>query len=191
MDLTDAERRDAARFAADVWRHEYKRRRRRPQPHEVVVSAYAAAREILDTYVGDRVLFLGGPRALRGALAVITSGGAKVSAPLADRAEAAIKYLEQAGDNPTAKPASIVVDRRMVELMAQTYHRDREVNDCDVGRKLGLSHTSVRDRRLARSARILAQLHADCRDIWNAKLRPVVEKPIRNNDDSSALLLAA
>jgi hypothetical protein len=117
--------------------------------------------------------------------------GAKPSAPLADQAEAVIKYLEKAGDLAKAKPASIEVDRRIIETMAATYHRDREINDSDIGRKFKLSHTSVRDRRIARSARIMAQLHKDCPSLWNAKARPVNDGIDKRTIAQPPLALAA
>jgi hypothetical protein len=178
MNLTHAERRDAARFIADVWQHQRRRLRRRPQPHETVIAAYAAGREILDAFVGDKLRFLGAPRDACCALGDFAAATRSRPSALADQAEAALRYLEEAGDATNAKAASIAVDRRIIETMAATYHRDREINDSDVGRMIGLSHTSVRDRRLARAARIMAQLHRDCPDLWSDKSGPVVEQSI-------------
>jgi hypothetical protein len=183
MTLMTDDRLSAARFVADVWHNERKCRRRRPAPHEVVIASYAAATEILDAFVGsNQFRYLGAPREARTCLYALTGGGTKVPSRLADQAEVTLKYLDQAGDLLTARAESKDADRRIMQAMASTYFRRRagrtirDVNDSEIGRSVGLSHTSVRDRRLARSARIMAALHRDFPDLWRKNGRPVAEQ---------------
>jgi hypothetical protein len=172
--LSESERRAVARFVIGVWRNEWKRRRRRPVPHETIIAAYCEARHTVDRFVGNRFNFLGGPRSARCNLGQMVGGssGETVPAAEADVAELVIRYFNEGGDLASAKPQSTIVDRRIMELMAAAWHRDHEVNDSDVGRTIGLSHTSVRDRRLARSARIMAALHENCPDLWGSNGHP-------------------
>jgi hypothetical protein len=145
-------------------------------PHETVIASYSEGRHTVDRFVGNRFTYLGGPRGVHSSLGNLTgSSGASVPAALADTAELVLRYLNEAGDLASAKPQSIEVDRRIIELMAASYFHSggREFNDSAVAREVGLSHTSVRDRRLARSARIMAALHRDAPDLWDAKGFPV------------------
>jgi hypothetical protein len=160
--------RAAARFIADVWAHERKRLHRGPRPDECVIAAHALATQIVDSFVGDRIAFLGGPRMARNAFATLASGRAKPSAQLADQAEAALRYLDRAGDLATARKESVA--------HAEHFRRCQEINDSEVGRRVKLSHTQCRDRRISRSLRILKRLHDDCPDIWSAKLRPIADQ---------------
>jgi hypothetical protein len=177
--------RAAARFISDVWRHEKARLHRRPRADECVIAAIALATQTVDAFVGDHIAYLGGPRGARNAFATLTSGRARPSAQLADQAEAALRYMTEAGDLPGGKPQSVAVDRKVIEALAKHFKQTGEakhfkqtgdINDSVVGRQIGLSHTQVRDRRLARSMRILKRLHDDCPDIWGPKLRPIVDQ---------------
>lgn len=173
IDLTDTERREVALFIAAIWRAERERRRRQPTAEHVVAVAYATAMALVDAEVGNHFLYLGAPRPVRAALLVVSANAATVSRRLSDVAANVVAYLDQTGDSPTAKPESIAIDRRIVALAARDYHRNGTINDSEIGRKIGLSHTSVRDRRLARSARIMARLHGDMPSLWAARGRPV------------------
>jgi hypothetical protein len=174
--ITD-HRRAAARFISDVGRHEHKRLQRRPTPDETVIAAFALAKQIVDSFVGDHIVFLGGPgRGPRNAFATLASGGARPSAALADQAEAALRYMSEAGDLVGGKQASIDVDRKVMSAHAAHYLRTMQINDSEVGRRIRLSHTQCRDRRLARSLRTLRRLHQDFPDIWSPKLRPIADQ---------------
>ena len=170
--------RTAARFICDVWRHEKARLHRRPRADECVIAAHALAKQIIDSFVGDHLVYLGAPRGARNAFATLNSGRARPSAALADQAGAALRYLEQAGDIVRGKPASIAIDRKVIETLAKHFNRTGEINDSAIGRLIGLSHTQVRDRRLTRSMRILRRLHQDFPDLWGPKLRPLADQLI-------------
>lgn len=176
MNFTDAERRDVALFVRDVWRHERKRRRCRPAPHETLIAAYAAADAIVAAEVGNTFRYLGAPHGPRSCLSTLTSAVTKMSARLGDQAALVLEYLDAAGDRPGAKPESVEIDRRIIRTMARDYHRTYHFNDSAVGKQLGLSHTSIRDRRVARAARVMSRLHADAPSLWSGKGRPVDEK---------------
>jgi hypothetical protein len=94
---------------------------------------------------------------------------------LADTAEAVLTYLDEAGDLASAKPRSKEIDKKIVRELAADYFHSQQINDSAVGRRVGLSHTSVRDRRLSRSARIMAALHKIAPDLWDPKGRPTNE----------------
>lgn len=172
--MSERERRAVARYLIDIWLREWRSRRRRPLAHETLISAYSDARHLVDRFVGNKFNFLGGPRSARCNLGqMVGRSSDAVPAALADTAELVIRYLDEAGDLASAKPASRERDRQIIRTMAAGYFHSRDFNDSKVGWGLGLSHTSVRDRRLARSARIMAALHRDCPDLWDAKGYPV------------------
>lgn len=174
--MADNDIRAVALFMRDVWHAEFKRRRSRPTHDELVIAAYATSMALVNAEVGDAFKYLGAPRHVRSALQEFSGGAARFSRRLSDTALQVVEYLDRSGDNATARTAqSIELDRRVIALAARDYHRTGTVSDSDLGRALGVSHTSIRDRRLARSARIMARLHADVPDIWSANGRPVSE----------------
>jgi hypothetical protein len=192
--MMDDQTRDAARFIADAYAHERKRLRRYPTPDECCVAAFAMAISILDSHVGDRFSYYGlrrGPRSNNGNVFVtLASGRAPPSARLADQAEAALQFMTEAGDRVGAKPDSVAIDRKVMEALGknfkdtcENFKRSGQINDCAAARQIDLSHTQVRDRRLARSLRILNRLHSDCPDLWSPKLRPIAEKSIASDND--------
>jgi hypothetical protein len=186
INFTDAQRRDVALFLLDVWKAERQNLRRKPTADELIVAAHSAAIAVVGAEVGNPWRYLGAPGRPRSALADIASGVTRVSAQLGDRASLVLDYLRAAGDRPNAKPASIDADRRVMEELAR-HHFAGGVSDSAIGRKIGLSHTQVRDRKLARAARIMARLHSDCPWIWTAKGRPISDQFA----DITALPLAA
>jgi hypothetical protein len=186
MNFTDAQRRDVALFLADVWKAERLKLRRKPTADDLIVAAHAASIAIIGAEVGNPWRYLGAPGRPRSALADMASGVTRISARLGDRASLVLDYLRAAGDRHNAKPASIDADRRVMEELAR-HHFAGGVSDTAIGHKIGLSHTQVRDRKLARAARIMARLHADCPWIWTAKGHPTSDQFV----DSPALPLAA
>jgi hypothetical protein len=184
--MTDTDSRAAARFISDVWRHEKARLYRRPRADECVIAAYALASQIIDNFIGDRITFLGGPRGARNAFATLAGGRARPSAQLTDQAETALRYLTEVGDLATAKPASVEMDRKVMCAHAEHFRRYQEINDSEVGRRVRLSHSQARDRRLARSLRILRRLHQDFPDLWSDKLRPVIDPMIQPDEKLAA-----
>jgi len=66
----------------------------------------------------------------------------------------------------------------MIRTLAEQYKLTGQINESAAGRAIGLSHTSIRDRKLARALRVLQALHRDYPDIWNEKLRPIADQLI-------------
>jgi hypothetical protein len=64
----------------------------------------------------------------------------------------------------------------MIQTLAEQYKTAGQINETAAGRKIGLSHTSIRDRKLARALRVMQALHRDCPEIWNGKLRPMADQ---------------
>ena len=140
MMLTRQEVRAVADYAQDVWRAEHRKRRRRPQPHELVTAIYGSALEIVNREVGrNTFLYLGAPRHVRCALAEVSSGAAREAQHLSDTALNVIAYFDNAGDHPNPKNAnSIEIDRRIMRLAAAEYFRTGAANHSAIGRQLGL-----------------------------------------------------
>lgn len=189
MTDVDIEARDrvVAAFVAEIWMAEYKRAGRiHPTLTQAIVAAYQQAQDFVDAYVGNRMGYLGAPRAARNRLYARYGADIRPSAKLADQAEAALAYLKSVGDNPRSKPASIEVDRRVFEHVLQG------LGDSEIGRKLGLSHTQVGERRKDRAQRIGHHLRQIAPDIWADTLKPhAVKLGARIVKPSAELQIAA
>ena len=191
LDDIVARDRAAARFISAIWKHAYRADRRHPPLDRVLASAEVNAKAILNAHVGNRFRFLNAPQRARCRFwqDLSANGGSRPSRQLADEAHAALAYLHyNNGDNPKANPRSVATDRLVWEMFVEGS------TDRAIGRQLDMTHTSVRDRRSARAARIGQQLHEDCPDLWSPTGKPLATKvsdKLISRDEETALLLAA
>ncbi len=141
------DRRAVALFIRDVWQHWLRAHRRRPTGEELIVASYASAMSLVNAEVGNSFKYLGAPAHIRSALQEVSSGAVRFSRKLTDTATNALVYLDLAGDSPTVRSAeSAAKDRRILAIAAAAYHRSGSISHSEIGRKIGLSHTSTRDR---------------------------------------------
>lgn len=179
IDLSDVERRLASAFILEIWRSEFKRLRRRPEPFEVTIAARVAAEALVRRGQGDHFNV---PRLARSPLfRLLGNGGSSyfdVAPDIAEQAATALRYLNAVGDNPKSTAASTEVDRRVFDAATAMFRNTGRINDSEIGRHIGVSHTQARDRKIGRGARIAAALHRDCPDLWEAQGRPRTEKII-------------
>ena len=63
--LSDAERRQAALFLADIWKCQYRQLRRLPRPAELTINGYVAAQSLVRRATGNEIE---GPRLARSPL---------------------------------------------------------------------------------------------------------------------------
>lgn len=179
-DLTDHDRRNAAFFVADVWRHLFNRFRRWPTPQEAVRAAHGAAMNILATFeAATRDPKPGQEQSFSSMLArsaLIGRGGVgNVYSDEIARAEAVKRYFEISGDNAKASEQSVTIDRKIANMLAKQAMRNKNLDIATVAREVGLSRPSTHERYKLRCARIMAALHRDCPDIFDAKGCPVRE----------------
>ena len=190
-ELSDAELRAASAFILDVWRSEYKRLRRRPEPFEVVIGARVAAEALVRRAQGNQVTL---PRLGRSPLFRLLGGGAShvdVAPDLAEQAALVLRYVAVFGDNPKATAASTDVDRRVLEAAVSMFRGSGQVNDTEAGRRVGISHSQARERKINRGLRVAAALHRDCPDVWDPHGRPVIDKLIAPDEGAMAWREAA
>jgi hypothetical protein len=173
--MANDEVRAVAVMLAELWGYQRQQRKRRPTPVESLVGAYATTVALVDSEVGNNFRYLGAPGAIRSALRELTAEPERASRQVGDTALKVIDFLHQAGDSLTAKPESVALDRRVLSVAARHFHRHGEINERAIGRTLGVSHTTARDRIHSRAARTLQRLHQVAPDIWSAKGRPLAE----------------
>jgi hypothetical protein len=192
--LTYERRQQAAQYFAVVWRYLYRWERVIPKPWEWQAESCHLANRLADAKVGNDYGKYFGVKArgcgrmqlwdeyVRDDERNIEKRQSLVDSSIAEAAVAALQYLAECGDNanPKITQASREIDRKVFkQLVAQWSEltdRRHPINDCDIGRQIGLSHVQVRERRISRSGRIAARLHIDAPDVWTSDGRPAVEK---------------
>jgi hypothetical protein len=172
VDLTDHDRRNAAFFAADAWRHLFNRFRHQPTPQDAVVTAHGFAKMVIEA--ATRSPFPGQPQSLASILG-FSGGVVGYKAQDVTRAEAVIKYFDIAGDNAKASEKSITIDRNIADMLAEQRMRNQSFSIEKVAAAVKLSRPSTHERYKLRCARIMKALHNDCPDIFDAKGCPVRE----------------
>ncbi len=166
---------DAARFIAVAWNNERKCRRRRPDAFEVVAATSALAKAIVEQ---NKHLFRHRGRGFAKQHSYISLAGSSASEETAMAAKAALRLLEEAGDDWNGAENNNT-DRLIVRKAIEQVERDLKVNDTQIARDLerasvaSLRGGQVQKRRLERCERILTALHDAAPDIWTAKARPV------------------
>lgn len=159
--LTHQERDRASSFIAALYTELRRRIRRKPKDHEIVVAAYGHAVTIMSaTQSRERPRGLARPVVARIA-APDVMGPVAYSAAQVTTAGCVLRYLDEIGDRRSNDPRAIAgnaLDRRILRELADEYSRPDCVNESRVARKVGRSHTTVRDRKLARCCRIMAAI---------------------------------
>jgi hypothetical protein len=187
QDFNDPEMRLIGFFYADIWEKERRWLQRHPMPWELAVRAYIEAHGYLRRATGNRFQL---PRLARNVRLVRLVDEVDAADPHRDRtlqmpsavawgdalltvsdeierqAELALVYLADALINPLSPPDSAEMDRRVFKLVVQMVRDKVRVNDTKIGSKVGLSHTTARDRKIDMGERLIKLLARDCPSIW-------------------------
>jgi hypothetical protein len=124
-----------------------------------LVPVYAEARTI--AHAGTEP----SPRALRSAWAFAPGGlsAATFSAEQVSVAEATLALLIEFGERRGRHTESDINDRRTLDALADQFRWDRDdhTSDTAAGKKIGVSHTTIGNRRKEWCARVLVKLQAE------------------------------
>ena len=141
--------RHVAAFLKAVYDDERKALRRKPKPEEWIIAAMAIARIKSDAGVSGAAP----SRLRRGERLSFDFSGHEIEV-----ADEALLYLRQVGDRGEQFAESDAVDRYILGQLANAWISDERPNETAIGRKIGLKHTSVRDRKIRRCARIAGKI---------------------------------
>jgi hypothetical protein len=131
-----------------------------PTAPEVIVHTLAGAYEVLRIANGTGLVRP--PRKFDVSIRSIWNDGfgphRNVFAAEIRDAEAVIRAFERLGAAPAGSKFDPIKDKAVLDCAAEHFSKTGTVNDCAIARQVGLSHTQVGERRVARCHRIMAAL---------------------------------